>query len=376
MTVLKDVNAKKNQWFYVLELGKDANGKRKNKKKRGFKTKKEAEKALVDAQGTFNRGDYMEPSKILYKEYLTQWLVEKKHTINRQSAHTTEQIIRTHVIPSIGNIRICNLNSLHIQKFINELHEKGLADSTIKRIYNVVNTSLNKAEKLQLVQRNVASSIDKPKVSHKEMKAWDVGEVQKFLDLASTSRYYIAFHLAIMTGMRQGEILGLRWQDVDLEGSILRITQTLSHDGKEFVQGAKTASGIRTIALPPETIVALKSHRHVTSQERLMLGEMYQVSGLVVCTSKGTKMPPRSLSTVWTSLLEKSDLPKIRFHDLRHTHASLMLKMGVNAKVVSERLGHSSIQITLDTYSHLLPNMQEDAANGLGQMIFKASSSL
>ncbi|OAS18911.1 tyrosine-type recombinase/integrase [Paenibacillus oryzisoli] len=376
MPVFKDQNAKKNSWFYVLELGKDANGKRKNKKKRGFKTKKEAEKALVEAQSALNKGEYIEPSKILYKEYLTQWLIEKQQTIKRQSAKTTEQIVRTHIVPSIGCIPLCNLNTLHIQKFVNELHKKGLADGTIKRIFNVVNTSLNKAEKLQLVQKNVASTIDKPKVNHKEMKAWDVNEVQHFLELARNNRYYIAFHLAIMTGMRQGEILGLRWQDVDLEGALLRITQTISHDGKEFVQGAKSASGVRTIALPPETVTALKTHRHMTSQERLQIGEMYQVSGLVVCTSKGTKMLPRSLSTVWASLLGKSGLPKIRFHDLRHTHASLMLKMGVHAKVVSERLGHSSIQITLDRYSHLLPNMQEEAANGLGQMIFKASNAL
>jgi integrase len=146
------------------------------------------------------------------------------------------------------------LTSLAIQRFITELKEKGLADSTVMRIYNIVNTSLNTAEKLQIIPKNVAALVDKPKVRKSEIKVWDVGEVQQFLEVAKGNRYYVAFHLAVATGMRQGEILGLRWVDIDFINKTISIRQTLSHDGKELRAGAKTASSVRSIAIDDETV--------------------------------------------------------------------------------------------------------------------------
>lgn len=157
--------------------------------------------------------------------------------------------------------------------------------------------------------------------------------------------------------------------DVDFEARLLFIRQTLSHDGKEFIPGAKTSSGIRSIAIDSGSVKILKGHLELARYNKETYGQEYQHSGLVVSTQLGHRMSPRALMTVWYRLLKKSGLPKITFHDLRHTHASLLLKNNVHPKIVSERLGHSSIQITLDTYSHLLPNMQQEAAGQLGQEI-------
>ncbi|WP_424768341.1 tyrosine-type recombinase/integrase [Paenibacillus sp. sgz302251] len=271
----------------------------------------------------------------------------------------------------LGNFRLQLTNPLIIQRFLSTLQDKGLADSTIKRIYNIVNTSLNAAVKQQIINRNAASLIDKPRVKRKEVEVWDVNEVQAFLNYARTfTRYYIAFHLALTTGMRQGEILGLRWMDVDFDRNMISVRQTLSHNGKEIIHGAKTATSIRTISFDSHTATVLQKHMRTVRREMLALGKPFDREDLVVCNGLGTKANPRNINRIWYKLLEKSELKKITFHDLRHTHASLLLKNNTHPKVVSERLGHSSIKITIDLYSHLFPNMQEEAAAELAKMLF------
>jgi integrase len=359
-------------WYYLVDLGKDPiTGKRKRRRKRGFKTKKDAEQALSKVIYEVNNGTFVEPSKTLFKDYFKEWLEGKRHNYSRQTVKNYESYLLNHISPVIGHIPLSNLTSLMIQNFIGVLRHKGLADGTVRRIFNVVNTSLNNAEKMQIIPKNPATLVDKPQVKQTEMKVWEISEVRRFLEVAKDSRYYMAFHLAITTGMRQGEILGLRWKDIDLHRGIVYVRQTLDHDGKDFKAGAKTKSGVRSINLDPHTVEALKSHRIMIAEERLKLGKDYKDNDLVVCTYKGTVISPRNLTRTWHSLIKKADLPKIRFHDLRHTHASLMLQQGEHVKVVSERLGHNKIQITLDTYSHVMPNMQEESANRFGEMVFK-----
>ncbi|MED0671623.1 site-specific integrase [Aneurinibacillus aneurinilyticus] len=163
-----------------------------------------------------------------------------------------------------------------------------------------------------------------------------------------------------MTGMRQGEILGLSWKDVDLDKGLLYVTQTLPHNGKNIIVGAKTKTSIRSVALSSSTIKALKEHQNNTDTNP---------SGLVVCSTTGTPVNPANLRREWLKLIKLAEVPQIRFHDLRHTHASLMLKQGEHIKVVSERLGHSKIQMTLDTYTHIMPNMQKEAASRFDNLI-------
>lgn len=307
-------------------------------------------------------------AEIYYDKYIVDWLKGKRYSISQQTYQVNESYIRNQIIPLLGDYSLSQLNPMILQQFINELIDKGLANSSVKRIFSIVHSSLDMAEKMQLIPKNYASFVHKPKLRRKELQVWDVREVQHFLTLASKDPYtYMAFHLALLTGMRQGEILGLRWIDIDFENQLLFVRQTLSHDGKEFIPGAKTASGVRSIALDQDTIQLLKRHLELVATDKD--NKDYKDGGLVVCTNLGEKIPPRMIMRVWYKLLRDSHLPKITFHDLRHTHASLLLKNNVHPKVVSERLGHSSIQITLDTYSHLLPNMQKEAAGKFWQTL-------
>jgi len=358
-------------WYYVLE--RYENGKRKQQKRRGFPTKKEAQKALIEAQNAVLTGTFVKPTSMLVQDYLIEWMNAKKHTIGRETAKANLSFINNHIIPEIGHVQLSKLTAHDIQNMIGRLLEKGLASSTVKRIYNITNTSLNKAEKMQLIQKNVAALVDKPKVKRKELSVWSINEVNQFLEAAKQSRYYIAFYIAIMTGMRQGEILGLRWQDVDLENCKVYIRQTLSHDGKEFNVGAKTRAGVRSITIDAVTCEELAKHRIVNELEKkhAEANGIYTDKDLVICTSTGNQLTPRDLVKAFRRILLKTDLSSITFHDLRHTHASLLLMQNIHPKIVSERLGHSSIQMTLDTYSHLMPNMQEEAANELANALFR-----
>lgn len=375
MPVYEDKARLKNRWWYEVELGKDYTGKRIRKKERGFKTKKEAERAMTEVQNEFNRkGSYAEPSKMLFADYIQQWFEKKKNSISEQTVTLYESIIRVHIIPALGELPISKITGLHIESFLFKLLADGFAPETVRRIHSVINTSLNAAERLELVTRNVAAKVEKPKVIRKDLLVWEPDYVADFLEkIKGRSRFSIAIFLAVMTGMRQGEILGLRWSDVDLENGTIQIQQTLRHDGKKLMSGAKTAGSIRSIAISQSTIEELKEHRKMILSERVRLGEDYQNNDLVVCSEKGTPAFSTGIMKVWNKLLEETNAPRITFHDLRHTHASLLLKQGVHIKVVSERLGHSSVTITLDRYSHLLPNMQQEAAEGLDNLLFNGT---
>ena len=229
--------------------------------------------------------------------------------------------------------------------------------------------ALEDAYKWGKVTKNVAKLVKPPKIVAEKFRVWDEGQLRTFLEVAKSHRLYIAFLLAATTGMRQGEILGLRWQDIDFDKAILSVTQAIARDHHGFmVSEPKTSSSRRTIALPSNVIRSLKQHRKLQWSE-MLAAKSYEDHGLVVQTLVGTPVSPRNFARVWYSLLKRAGVPRIRFHDLRHTHATLMLKQGVHPKIVSERLGHSSVQITLDTYSHLLPNMQAAAAEGFGKLL-------
>ena len=364
-------NNRTGKWDLVVDVGKDKlTGKRKQKKKRGYISKKEAEKALTAILNEVNEGVFIEPSKQAYKDYLHAWLMGKKHDLSVQTSTAYKSYLKIHILPYLGDIPLATLTPLHIQGFVGELRKKGLSETTTKRIYNVVNASLNSAVKMELIKKNPASIIEKPKVIAKDSLIWNLQEVSLFLKCSDSSHYHIAFLLAVTTGMRQGEVLGLRWRDVDFDNECLYIRQTLTHDGKGFKEGAKSKAGNRSIGLDANTISALKLQRKKSVTHKLKHGSVYNNYDLVVCTPTGKPINPRNLLRAFSNIITKANLPKIRFHDLRHTHASLMLQQGENIKLISERLGHSSVKITLDTYSHILPNTQQEASTRLAQQLF------
>jgi integrase len=373
-TVKKDGKS----WYFVLTHGKKEDGKPRQIKKRGFKTKQEALQALNEIEHSLKTGSYIKPTKLLFGEYLIdQWLEDKQTKVKRQTLNTYRMLVEKHIVPSLGNIELSQLTPMAIQKLYNRLtKENVLSDETIQKLHTLINDSLKKAERWGLIYKNPASLVDRPKTVKKEIKVWNVKEVQTFLKFAKDyNRYYIAFLLALTTGMRQGEILGLRWKDVDFQNSCLRVTQTLSTDGKELNPYTKTKSGSRTIDLPKETIFQLLNHKKLIEEDKVEIGkDQYRDFDLVVCTASGTPTNKNNIRRTFKAIIKLAKLHKIRFHDMRHTHATLLLLQGVNPKIVSERLGHADVRITLDTYSHLLPSMQKDTAINFGKLLFNEES--
>ncbi len=367
MPVYKDDN--RGTWFYVLNFQNEM-GERKQKRKRGFKTKKAATDALKEVEVDMSRGNYVAPAKIRFSEYIYEWLKVKSVSLSKQTIKLYEINIKIHVIPSLGNLQLDQIKSMHIQRFVSVLRDKGLADSTIKRVFSIVNTCLNYAVKMGILSVNEASKIERLKVNYKKMEIWNIEQINKFLKVAEGHRYHSVFYIAIMTGLRQGELLGLRWEDVDLNRRVLHVRQILEHDGKSFKEGAKTKSSVRSIAISSSVKSLLLECKDRLDSERDYLGTDYTNLNLVMCTEKGTPIHPRNLIRAFKELSEIAGLPKIRFHDLRHTHATLMIFQNEPMKLIADRLGHSKISTTMDTYGHLLPNMQRDASDRLDQTLF------
>ncbi|MGV3136587.1 tyrosine-type recombinase/integrase [Brevibacillus agri] len=366
------VRKRGSKWCFVLDLGKDeTTGKRQQKWFSGFTTKKEAEKAMAEKITEVNQGTFIEPSKEMFSSFLTSWLENKKMSVRSSTFRNYEWLVNKHILPHLGKYELSKLNPMHIEAFYRKLKkdESALSDEVISKIHTIINAVLTRAHERGFVAKNVAKLVDKPRFSKKKMEVWNEKEVLQFLDVAREDRLYIAFFLAITTGMRRGEILGLRWKDIDFENGEISIQQTLSNTGDEL-QEPKTKSAQRSIALPEQTVAELKKHKRRIAQEKLLARSVYQDNDLVVCTSVGTKVLPRNLIRTYYRLLKKADVPKIRFHDLRHSHATLLLKKGVHPKIAQERLGHANIRITLDTYSHVLPNMQSEAAKQFGDSLF------
>lgn len=363
-----------NSWYFVIELGKDQlTGKRIQKKKRGFKTKKEAQNAFAETLNEINKGTYVQPSKVLYKDFLNEWFIDKKTKIMPSTYSTYKWLIEKYIIAYLGNVELSKLTPMIIQKFYNDLSNDGnIVPENIIKIHSLINSSLKRAERWGILSRNVATLVDPPKSVKKEVEVWTVEEVKKFLGIAVHDRLYIAFLLAVTTGMRQGEILGLRWKDINSVDKSISVIQTLSHDGKTLKAGSKTKAGTRKIHLPYETLQYLEKHKRITDIEKEQNSPLYADNDLIVCTSIGTPVIPRNLMRTFYRLIKSADLKKIRFHDIRHTHATLLLMQGVNPKIVAERLGHVDIRLTLDTYSHLLPSMQLESATKFGELLFNS----
>jgi integrase len=227
-----------------------------------------------------------------------------------------------------------------------------------------------------LVSRNAADAAEPPRPQKYYAKVWTPEQALRFWQQARTlePRCWIAFVLAIMTGMRQAEILGLKWPDINWDNGTLSVQRTMNYVNCEPVfMDLKTDRSRRLIALSPETIESLKYHKSIQTQDKLLFGKAYQDNNMIVATKDGRPMSQNSLNKSWQRALEQINVPRIRFHDLRHTHASLLLALGVHPKVVQERLGHANINITLDTYSHLLPGLQKEAAHQFDSILFNTA---
>jgi integrase len=345
-------------WAVVYDENPGEDGKRRQRWKGGFRTKTEAEEALSDILSKLGRGDYVAPSKLTFGDYLDTWLAGLRRAPLTIGAYRSSI---GHVPPELRRKPVQAVTSGDLKALYVRLTTEGLAPATVRRVHNVLHRALEDGVG-EVVVRNVATrKTEPPRASHKPRQTWSVREVREFLVSVEDDRLAAAWRFAAMTGVRRGELLGLRWRDV--AEAHASISQTVIPSGGKRWQFSETKTGRgRMIDLDPKTLTALEAHREAQLVERGHWGDAYVDHDLVFCRENGEPLDPNRFSELFTAAAKRAKLSSIRLHDLRHTHATHMLAAGVHPKVVQERLGHSSITITLDLYSHVTPGMQRDAA--------------
>ena len=328
-------------------------------------TKKDAEKRLAELLHQLDTGAYMEPGKTTLGEFLERWLKDyAKPNLSPRGFDRYHGIIKVHLIPEMGNITLTQLRSDHLQSHYTSMLNKGLSAGTIRYHHAVIHKALQTAVKWGIVSRNVADGVDIPRVRRIEMQTWDEDDIDRFLEAAEESPYYALFYLALYSGMRRGELLALRWCDVDFIFSQVSVSRSLHQlkDGSYIFTQPKSAKSRRTIALSPSPILMLSDHKEKQAALWAAVGKPLTDDSLVFSTLEGKPLRPNTVTYAWKMLAAKAGVKPIRLHDARHTHASLMLKAEIHPKIVQERLGHASISMTLDTYSHVSPGLQTAAA--------------
>ena len=362
----------KGSYTIVLNLGHDpTTGKRKQQWVSIKGTKKEAEKRLSELLNQLDNGTFIKPGKTTLGEYLERWLADyAKPNLSPRGFERYAGIIKKHIIPDMGSITLTQLRPEHLQKHYTARLNDGLSARTIRYHHAVIHKALQTAVKWGLLSRNVADGVDLPRARRTEMQTWDEDDITRFLEAAKDSSYYALFYTALYTGMRRSELLGLKWTDVDLMLGQVHVKRSLHHlkDGSYVFTQPKSARSRRTIDLSPSTISTIKEHHEKQKLERIMLGVPLTDDDLVFSHFDGKPLRPNTITRAWTMLAARAGVKVIRFHDARHTHASLMLKQGIHPKIVQERLGHASISMTLDTYSHVMPGLQQAAAESFDKL--------
>jgi integrase len=356
----------------VLNLGWE-NGRRKRKNFYG-KTASEVQEHLLKARSDHSRGLPVAIERQTVGQYLDHWL---EHTLKAKakprSYESFSTIARLHIKPSLGKIQLHKLAPQHIQKLLDEKSKKGLSPQTVTNIRTVLRSALSQAMKWNLVSRNSAAFVNAPRIPHKRIEPLNPTHARKLLETAKGGRYEAIYTVALTLGMRRGEVLGLRWSDIDFDGRAIRVNQSVqrlstgSDEGKKSELRAtetKTDGSRRTIALPDSVVRSLRAHRARQAQDRLAAGMSWKDQDLVFTNRSGRPIEPILLHRDYKALLKNAGLPAtLRFHDLRHSAASLLLAQGVHPRAIMELLGHSSITVTMNVYGHVMPAMMRDAAD-------------
>jgi len=330
-----------------------------------FRTQRECQDWLRETRSQIDHGLTSKAVRLSLDEYLVEWISNAEHRLRPKTWMQYKQVVKDHIVPYLGNIKLKDLRPDQVQSLYTRKLKDGKSVRTVRLIHSIFRSALNQAVSWGLLLRNPVVDVKPPKQQKKEMKYLNEEQVKILLDAVKGTRYYALYYLAVTTGLRQGELLGLRWADFDWQNKRFRVqrqVQRISGRGLVFSE-PKTKAGKRSIAIGEFTIKTLRRHQEIIKIQKIWSGDKWQENDLVFPSTIGTPLGARNLATHFYKIIKEIAVPKIRFHDLRHTAATLMLMKGVHSKVVQERLGHSSISLTLDTYSHVIPSMQEDAAN-------------
>jgi integrase len=368
------------KWAIILDLY-DEKGERRRKWHSFAGTKRQAEQECARLVTLMTTGSYIEATKQTVAEFLDEWLRFIKPSVAPKTLERYTEICRKSIAPQIGDVVLAKLKTDRIDAGFSQALQTGRRDGkgglsprTVHHMRRVLIKALNQAVIWERLSRNPATATTPPKVERQKMLAYDAGQTAELLDAIRPTRMFIPTLLAVMCGLRRGEILALRWRHVELGDNMRRLAVVQSAEQTtDGVRYKEPKSGrARTVALSSTVIAELKAHRVRQAEEQLRLGLRPDADSFVVAQVDGSPLQPRSLTHEWVRIIGKTSLPRIRFHDLRHTHASQMLAAGVHPKIASERLGHATIGITLDLYSHVMPGMQADAAEQVDAAIRKA----
>lgn len=356
-------------WCVVLYLGRRPDTGKKAYKWTTFSSRHEAEAALPRLLAQMGAGSTLPSPRLTVGSFLDQWLHDYVEGLpSPVTRRNYRDIVRVHLIPALGNVPLARLNPQIIQMHLSQKLAQGQNATSVQCHFAVLREALRHAVRWGLLAHNPTDSVDPPRRRRRDMQVWDEEQVRLFLaEARRSSNNYCLYLTAIPTGMRQGELLGPRWCDIDFVLGIASIQQTIYRLGAAILfKGPKTARGRRSVALPAPLIDALREHKKGQAKMQNVLGSGYQDLGLVFCQPNGKPLHAHNIAQRdFRRVIERARLPRIRFHDLRHTHATQLLRAGVHPKVVQERLGHRTPAFTLAVYSHVLPGMQEEAARTL-----------
>ena len=366
-------------WRITIELERGPDGKRRQKSVTVRGTKKEADRELTRLVQEAQAGTYRTASKMTVAEYLEYWLKNYAETnVAEKTLEGYAETIHRYIVPALGTVRLDKLQPAHIQAYYTRAlrsgrikREGGLSARTVLHQHRLLRQALKHAVDWQFIGRNPADATKPPRPEEKDTAFLNPEQLVVLLDAAQATPLYIPILIACATGMRRGEVLGLRWQDVDLEHCALRICNSLVRLATCSVMKApKTKGSKHDVTLPSGLVDALKIHKAQQDQVRADLRSAYKNHDLVVPQLDGRPRSPNGFTKAFVDLIEKLDLPRVTFHGLRHSHATMLLVERVPIKVVSERLGHSTTQITSDIYQHVLPSMEREAADRTQDALF------
>jgi integrase len=355
------------------------NGKRNQKRIRGFRTRHDAERKLTQIRAAMQNGGYYEPSKMLVSEYIDKWLAEMEHSVRPRTAVGYRERLRDYVAPRIGHMPMWSVQPQHLKDIYDELlrdgrkrkreQSKGLHPRSVVHVHRIAHAMFAEAVRSKIILSNPCASIRPPRVPHTEQRVLDETEARHLIQSAEETDLHAFVVLAISTGARAGELLSLTWPYVDLDAGRINIAYGQARDGSRTE--TKTKRSRRTIALPPSALSALRVHR---AKRKLALGELWSDQGFLFTNDLGQPWRVVRLSYEFRKLATRADMRRdVHTHTLRHTYASLALKAGVPVTTVSANLGHSSTATTMNIYAHHIPSAEDAAAKALEQALVGAS---
>ena len=358
-------------WFYRVDMGRDATGKRTQPQKRGFRTRGEAERAMREMIRDLENGTYVPPSKMTLAQYLEEWKEDYVlHNVRASTAAEYHRIIDRNLVPQLGNHRIQGLKSQHIQRYVTKMlksgrmrGEGGLSPTTVRNHFRVLSEALKHAVDMDIIKSNPADRVKQPKVEKFEPEVVTAEIAQEIMDEAEGTPWHVPLYLAFHSGVRRSEMAGLRWRDIHFEERGVAIDRARVVVKGGSVEGrTKSKSSRRLVSLSSEVIRTLTHHLEGQMEIFEALGVPWTEDCHLFCNDRGKPYHPSSFSKAFKRITRKAGFPDVRLHDTRHGHATILLGANVNMKVVQKRLGHSTITTTADTYSHVLREMDVGAA--------------